>query len=132
MPEPDRPASVVVAILTDGAENASRRFTWRDVSDRIAHQRETYDWEFFFLGAGPDAIASAANLSIDARHSVHYAADDAGIASVEAALSRKVRSARAMKHGYATDADISDHQKSARELYREEQDKSSPDHPDKS
>lgn len=131
LPEAERPASVIVAILTDGAENSSRLFSWREISDRISHQRDKYAWEFFFLGAGPDAIASAANLNIDAHHSVHYAADSAGITSVKAALSRKVRSSRAMKHGYATDADISDHQKSARELYREEQDKTSPDHPDK-
>src|ERR1700745_4058056 len=31
--EKDRASQVIVAILTDGLENASRRFTWKQVSD---------------------------------------------------------------------------------------------------
>ena len=45
LPETARPGQVMVAILTDGLENASERFTLREVSERIAHQREVYRWQ---------------------------------------------------------------------------------------
>ena len=58
-PEAERPGQVLVAILTDGEENASRQFTWKDISDRIRHQTDVYQWRFLFLGANQDAIATA-------------------------------------------------------------------------
>ena len=60
MPEQERPAKVIVAILTDGEENSSTRFSLRDINQRIAHQTQVYQWEFLYLGADHDAIAAAA------------------------------------------------------------------------
>ena len=34
----DRPGQVIVAILTDGLENASQRFNWKEIAGRIKHQ----------------------------------------------------------------------------------------------
>ena len=48
-PEPERPSKVIIAILTDGEENSSRKFTMADINQRITHQTETYQWEFLFL-----------------------------------------------------------------------------------
>ncbi|MFZ4780293.1 MAG: vWA domain-containing protein, partial [Terrimicrobiaceae bacterium] len=42
MPEPDRPGQVIVAILTDGYENSSEKFTWKDISHKILEQTNTY------------------------------------------------------------------------------------------
>lgn len=94
-PEADRPCKVIVAILTDGEENASRRFTWADVSDRIRHQREVYGWEFLFLGANQDAIATASRMNIAAANAAAYAHDAAGAAASTKSASRKVRALRA-------------------------------------
>jgi uncharacterized protein YegL len=55
-PEADRPAKVIIAILTDGEENSSRHFSMEDINQRITHQTEKYQWEFMFLGANQDAI----------------------------------------------------------------------------
>src|SRR5437016_1043776 len=44
--ERDRPGKVIVVILTDGLENASRTYTRKRVFESIRHQRETYSWEF--------------------------------------------------------------------------------------
>ena len=35
--EKDRPGQVIVAILTDGLENASQRFTWKEIAGKIKH-----------------------------------------------------------------------------------------------
>src|SRR5206468_12895053 len=72
--EKDRPGQVIVAILTDGLENASQRFTWKEIAGKIKHQTDTYKWIFLFLGANQDAIATAANLSIAANNAANYVA----------------------------------------------------------
>jgi hypothetical protein len=92
--EKDRPGQVIVAILTDGLENASRRFTWREIAGKIRHQTDVYKWVFLFLGANQDAIATAANLSIAANNAATYVADTAGSKASHAALSRKMKGLR--------------------------------------
>jgi len=92
--EKDRPGQVIVAILTDGLENASQRFTWKEIARKIKHQTATYKWIFLFLGANQDAIATAANLSIAANNAANYVADAAGSKAGQAAFSRKMSALR--------------------------------------
>lgn len=94
-PEAQRPGKVIVAILTDGEENASRRFTWADLAERIRRQRGVYGWEFLFLGANQDAIATAAKLNIAARDAAGWTADAAGAVASAKSFSRKARALRA-------------------------------------
>ena len=42
---------VVLAIITDGYENASKQFTHQDVEDRLEHQHHKYGWEIMFLSS---------------------------------------------------------------------------------
>jgi uncharacterized protein YegL len=72
MPEATRPGKVVFVIQTDGFENASREFNHARIQDMIAHQRTKYAWDFVFLGANQDAIASGAMLGIAATSSLSY------------------------------------------------------------
>ena len=92
--EKDRPGQVIVAILTDGLENASQRFTWKEIAGKIKHQTDTYKWIFLFLGANQDAIATAANPSIAANNAANYVADAAGSKAGQAAFSRKMSALR--------------------------------------
>jgi hypothetical protein len=92
--EKDRPGQVIVAILTDGFENASQRFTWKQIARKIKHQSETYKWTFLFLGANQDAIATAANLNIAANNAASYVADAAGSKASHTAFSRKMTALR--------------------------------------
>lgn len=94
-PEDDRPAKVIVAILTDGLENASTQFTWKQISTVIRHQREKYAWEFLFLGANQDAIATAAGLNIAANNAACFAGDAVGVVASQKAMSKKASSLRA-------------------------------------
>ena len=98
MPEKDRPGAVIVAIVTDGMENASRHFTWNQVSDRIHHQEDVYSWRFLFLAAGQDAIAQASRMGIQRSCSSAFANDHTGHAAGSAAYSRKARAIRASAH----------------------------------
>lgn len=53
--EDERPDKVILMVVTDGMENASREWTVEKVRDKIAHQRDAYAWEFIFIGADDSA-----------------------------------------------------------------------------
>jgi len=56
--------SVVVIIITDGHENASRMYSYHDVAHLIKDLDETGKWTFSFLGADFDAIHTSHMLNI--------------------------------------------------------------------
>ena len=60
--EEDVPEKTVFAIMTDGMENASHRFTRDEVKRMIEHEQEKYGWEFLFLGANIDAVQTAGGI----------------------------------------------------------------------
>ncbi len=64
MDETQRPGLVVVVIVTDGQENASREFNRAHIRQMIEHQQSVYDWQFTFLAANQDAFAEGASLGI--------------------------------------------------------------------
>jgi uncharacterized protein YegL len=59
MNEKDRPKRVLFVVITDGAENSSRRFTNSQLKAKITTQREQFKWEFVYLGANQDAFKVA-------------------------------------------------------------------------
>lgn len=101
MPATKRPQQVIVAILTDGYENASYKFTYHDIADKIARQRDNHNWQFFFLGATQDSIASASRINIDASDAALFAATAKGFQTTAGAMSRKIRSLRKQSRGDA-------------------------------
>jgi hypothetical protein len=78
IPEDRRPGRVVLAIVTDGFENASRTFTWDDINAKVRHQERAYKWEIMYLAADEDAIATAGKLGVRAGNSMGYSASAAG------------------------------------------------------
>ena len=75
--ESERPERVMVVITTDGMENASREFSAAQVKSMIEAHKEK-GWEFLFLGANIDAVATAARFGIARDRAVRYCADGAG------------------------------------------------------
>ena len=94
MSEDERPDKVIVIIMTDGLENASKTFTARQVLDLIVQQRDIYKWDFVFLGANQDAIATAAKMGIAAASAMPYAANSAATTNAVNATSAAVRRSR--------------------------------------
>lgn len=62
LPEDQRPGLVVVVVMTDGMENASREWTAAKIKDLIKQQENDYGWRFIFLGSGIDVQQEATNL----------------------------------------------------------------------
>jgi hypothetical protein len=63
----------------------------------IREQRDRYNWDFVFLGANQDAVATAAAINIPAPSAMSYSASKAGIAATMAAVSHYVGASRAGK-----------------------------------
>ncbi len=96
LPESHRPGTVIVGIMTDGHENASKEWTHPAVKALIQQQTETYSWEFLYLGADQDAIEVGTGLGVPAARSMTYSRGSsvAAMASTSAVIGR-VRAARA-------------------------------------
>lgn len=73
-----RAEKVMFVIITDGEENASRRYSAAQVKEMIKRQKEKSGWEFIFLGANIDAVETAGNFGIDADRAVDYVPDGEG------------------------------------------------------
>ena len=57
-------ASVVIVVLTDGGENASKFYTRPLIGEMIKDLDETGKWTFSFLGADFDAVRASQDLNI--------------------------------------------------------------------
>lgn len=64
--------SVVMVILTDGLENASREFTFHQIANIIKTLEDTEKWTFNFLGADIDAIHTSKMLNIKTENVVSF------------------------------------------------------------
>ena len=102
--EEDRPSKTLFIITTDGMENASRRYTYDKVKYMVERQKEKYGWEFLFLGANIDAIATAKRFGISEDRAVNYECDSRGTQVNFNALSKAVSRVRSCKARCATDA----------------------------
>lgn len=93
----ERPDTVIVSILTDGMENASRDYTYGRIARMIGECRKKRGWEFVFLAANQDAFATGSALAIARENTVPFAATPGGIRAVcdsmcEAVTESRIRS----------------------------------------
>lgn len=95
LPEDRRPGRVICLIMTDGAENSSREWSYAAVHDLITQQRDVYGWEFIFLGANIDAVEVGARMGVQRDKAMTYAADSyVGNRRAYRVTSAKIREAR--------------------------------------
>lgn len=102
LPEDDRPGEVVLVILTDGHENASKEWTLEAVKESITHQRENYGWVVVFLGADQDAITVAHGMGIGADTSLSYSSHNTAH-TMAAAGEAVTRGSRTGNYGFTSD-----------------------------
>lgn len=95
LPPEQRPGTVIFVTLTDGYENASHEFTLQRVNEMIREQRDKEAWQFIFLGANQDAIATAAQMGVAAGQAMTFSASESGTHGVWGAISSKLHRVRA-------------------------------------
>lgn len=72
-----RPGRVVIVVLTDGEENASQGIYSGEngrklLFEKITHQKDVYNWLFFFMGTNIDAIKTGKNIGIDQETCINF------------------------------------------------------------
>ena len=110
MPEADRPGLVILVIVTDGEENASREFSKVRIKKMIQRQQQKYNWHFTFLGADQDAFAEAGGIGIPANGAANFAKNKVDAAFV--GTIRKVGRMRTQQRkGQAVSNDFTDEER---------------------
>ncbi|HYG92185.1 MAG TPA: vWA domain-containing protein [Nocardioides sp.] len=99
LPEDQRPATVIVAVMTDGHENASREWTHPAIKALVEQQTRQWGWQFMYMGADQDAIEVGTSLGVAAAASVTYGrgktADAMKVAGLKSSRLRAARAAHA-------------------------------------
>jgi hypothetical protein len=99
--EQDRPSKVIIVIITDGEENASKEFSKDQVSKMIKHQTDAYQWEFVYIGANQDAFKNANSMGINISNVTNFDANSRGVKSYSCAVSDHM----SLLRGYSDDND---------------------------
>jgi Mg-chelatase subunit ChlD len=90
----ERPGHIIVAVITDGKENASKEWSHLQVMDSVK-ARIDEGWHFTFLGANQDAIREGGSLGVASASSMTYAATPTGsreaVRSASASMGRMRR-----------------------------------------
>jgi len=96
IPEDNRPDRVMVVIITDGQENASKGWTRDAVATMVRHQEDNYKWQFVYIGANQDAFTEAQKMGMQG---VNYMATAEGTMAAYKAFSSNVKTNRSMPSG---------------------------------
>ena len=78
-------------------ENASRKYSHKDVKKLIEKVQEEKGWEFVFLGANIDAVEVAGRFGVAKNRAVRYECDSAGTELNFKMMSKMVSCARASR-----------------------------------
>ncbi len=97
MEEPDKPARIVMVIITDGQENSSREFRKDQIEKMIKEKREKLDWQFVFLSADLAAIGDALATGIRAASAMAFDKNAQGTAAAWASASARIADYRAAR-----------------------------------
>ena len=79
----------IVAVFTDGLENASRRWGRAELFD-VVTARKKDGWTFVFMGANQDSYEEAGRLGLDDGSVQDFRADREGVHAVFASMNRAV------------------------------------------
>jgi uncharacterized protein YegL len=92
--EEARAEKVLFIITTDGQENSSKEYNHATIKRMVERQKERYHWEFLFLGANIDAIATARQFGIGEDFATNYVADSTGTELNYRAMNMAISSCR--------------------------------------
>lgn len=122
-PEDERPSNVIVAIYTDGYENASTQYSVTQIQQMIKHQKEVYGWQFLFLAANEDALKTAHSYGVDINCAAQVHLNEAGLKSSFKSVSRRINAIRASRSTDAcSEQTLKDLHADMSSLVKEEQD----------
>ncbi len=85
--------NVIIIIITDGYENASKEYSSKKVKQMVNDKKEA-GWEFVFLGANIDAVETAETIGVNRDSAADYHSDSEGIKIAYCSLSEAISDVR--------------------------------------
>lgn len=89
-----RPAKVIVVVITDGQENASREFRREQILKMIQDKEQHLGWQFLFLSADLDAMEDAEQQGFQPRFSLAFDKTGKGTRDAWGSVSEKISNVR--------------------------------------
>ena len=94
LPPLQAPDKVLVFIITDGHENASRRYSRAQVASLIQNLQTNKGWEFQFFGANIDAFGEAQGIGISRDQADTWDPDAVGMDLMMKKMGERAREVR--------------------------------------
>jgi len=91
----ERPSKVLVCIVTDGQENASREYNLSGIK-KLIKDCENDDWNFIYLAANQSAFDVGTSFGVSAGNTYTYTASGAGVSAMFSTVSASATSYRGM------------------------------------
>jgi hypothetical protein len=85
---------VVIAICSDGEENASTKYGKIEIRNQIINKRFIHGWQFLFLSCDQRAMKFALDIGIAKEAIIEFRADPQGLAEILDKFSRGLTSYR--------------------------------------
>jgi len=93
LPDAHKPEHVIMVIITDGQENASREFRKEQITQMIAAKQKA-GWQFVFLSADLAALQDAVSSGMPAAQAMAFRKDAAGTAAAFSSVSESIAAFR--------------------------------------
>lgn len=100
--EKNRP-SVIITMITDGAENSSTSFTLADINAMVGKCKDK-NWAFLFIGANIDAFQVGSNYGFGVDNTLQFKTSQTGMAST---MSSATRMTNSIKYARSVDSNAS-------------------------
>eukprot|EP00316_Scyphosphaera_apsteinii_P009433 CAMPEP_0119318922 /NCGR_PEP_ID=MMETSP1333-20130426/48013_1 /TAXON_ID=418940 /ORGANISM="Scyphosphaera apsteinii, Strain RCC1455" /LENGTH=236 /DNA_ID=CAMNT_0007325233 /DNA_START=169 /DNA_END=879 /DNA_ORIENTATION=+ len=88
---------VIVVVMTDGGENASRKFSQAKVFDKVEQMKKERGWTFVFLGANQDSMKTGGGIGIATKATASWRSDAAGTAEAYTRISHAMTRSRSQR-----------------------------------
>lgn len=104
----------IVVIMTDGEENASKKYTEQQFAEYVKLLKATGNVQFVFLGANQDSFAKAQKWNFDRGNVANFVATSAGVGKAMNMMAMNTRASVSMdwsvqgNSNYFTQADQND------------------------
>jgi Mg-chelatase subunit ChlD len=108
LPEEEKPGCVIMVIVTDGQENASREYKRDKIKEMIELQKNKFNWQFTFLGADANAFNDGLSMGIGASSILQYNASDKSHVAYCTASNATMRTRMASMNGQAVNMSYTD------------------------
>lgn len=120
MPESERPERVVMAIITDGQENASREYRKDQITRMIQNKQGLLGWQFVFLSADLDALDDAIRTGVRAAQAMSFDHSSQGVQNAFHSFSSRLSEYRQNQRP-SVDFEAEDRRKQTSERRRKKQ-----------